>query len=137
MHTAEHIFNQSMVRKFGIERSFSNHIEKKKSKCDYNFQRNLSAQEVTELEREVNKIIEMDLSVTEEFINISDADSQFNLSIIPKDTSDKIRVIKIGDYDSCLCAGDHVSNTSEIGNFKIISTSHDNNILRVRFRLIS
>lgn len=137
MHTAEHILNQSIVRKFGIERSFSNHIEKKKSKCDYNFQRNLSVQEIKELEEEVNKIIEMDLSVTEEFIDISDADSQFNLSRIPKNTSDKIRVIKIGDYDSCLCAGDHVSNTSEIGNFKIISTSHDNNILRVRFRLIS
>jgi len=30
MHTAEHILNQTMVRMFGTERSFSNHIERKR-----------------------------------------------------------------------------------------------------------
>ncbi len=41
MHTAEHILNQTMVRIFGCERSFPSHIEKKKSKCDYRFDRPL------------------------------------------------------------------------------------------------
>jgi Ser-tRNA(Ala) deacylase AlaX len=35
MHTAEHILNQTMVRMFGCPRSRNAHIEKKKSKCDY------------------------------------------------------------------------------------------------------
>ena len=42
MHSAEHILNQTMVRMFNRGRSFSNHIEKKKSKCDYHFDRNLT-----------------------------------------------------------------------------------------------
>jgi Ser-tRNA(Ala) deacylase AlaX len=35
MHTAEHILNQTMVRMFGCARSRNTHIERKKSKCDY------------------------------------------------------------------------------------------------------
>jgi len=46
MHTAEHILNQTMVRMFGCGRSFSSHIEKKKSKCDYRFERALSEEEL-------------------------------------------------------------------------------------------
>lgn len=46
MHTAEHILNATMVKAFGCERSFSNHIEKKKSKCDYYFKRNLTPEEL-------------------------------------------------------------------------------------------
>ncbi len=56
MHTAEHILNQTMVRMFGCGRSFSSHIEKKKSKCDYRFKRALSGEETRELERRVNEV---------------------------------------------------------------------------------
>ena len=34
-HSAEHILNQAMVRMFGCSRSRVNHIERKKSKCNY------------------------------------------------------------------------------------------------------
>lgn len=67
MHSAEHILNQTMVRMFNCGRSFSNHIEKKKSKCDYHFQRNLTLNEIEELELSINKVIQQDLEVTEEF----------------------------------------------------------------------
>ena len=42
MHTVEHVLNQTMVRQFNVERAFSSHLEKKKSKCDYHFHRNIS-----------------------------------------------------------------------------------------------
>ena len=45
MHTAEHILNQTMLRFFGCGRCFSAHIERKKSKCDYRFERPLTASE--------------------------------------------------------------------------------------------
>jgi len=57
MHSAEHILNQTMVRMFKCGRSFSNHIEKKKSKCDYHFDRELNKEEVEEIERKVNDVI--------------------------------------------------------------------------------
>ncbi len=135
MHSAEHILNQTMVRMFSCGRSFSNHIEKKKSKCDYHFSRNLTEAEIDDIELKVNQIIQQDLPVTEEFYSKDDAETIFNLSKLPTDAGEKIRIIKIGDYDACPCSGLHVSHTNEIGKFKIISTDNNENVLRIRFKL--
>jgi misacylated tRNA(Ala) deacylase len=136
MHSAEHILNQTMVRIFNCGRSFSNHIEKKKSKCDYHFNRNLTQQEIEEIESRVNEVIKQNLVVSEEFYSRDEVNEKFNLSKLPDDVGDKIRIIKIGNYDACPCSGLHVSNTDEIGTFKIISTDYNNNVLRIRFKLI-
>jgi Ser-tRNA(Ala) deacylase AlaX len=135
MHSAEHILNQTMVRMFNKGRSFSNHIEKKKSKCDYHFDRNLSEGEIELLNKKVNEIIHQDLKVTEEFLQRDEAIKHFKLSQLPEDAGDTIRIIKIGDYDACPCSGVHVSSTKQIGKFQIISTSYEDGVLRVRFKL--
>ena len=135
MHSAEHILNQTMVRMFDCGRSFSNHIEKKKSKCDYHFERNLTEAEISELNERVNQTIQRNLPVVEEFITRDEANEKFNLERLPDSAGETIRIIKIGDYDSCPCSGLHVSNTEEIGSFKIISTDFNNGVLRIRFKL--
>ena len=137
MHSAEHILNQTMVRMFNCSRSFSNHIEKKKSKCDYHFERELSQAEIEEIENGVNEVILSNLEVAEEFYPREDAEEKFNLSKLPDNAGGKIRIIKIGDYDICPCSGLHVSNTKEIGSFRIISTSFSDGVLRIRFKLLA
>jgi Ser-tRNA(Ala) deacylase AlaX len=124
-----------MVRMFNCGRSFSNHIEKKKSKCDYHFERDLTGAELEEIERRVNEVIQDDLKVVEDFISKDDAEKEYNLTKLPDEAGDTIRIIKIGDYDACPCSGLHVSHTKEIGRFKIISTGYDDGKLRVRFKL--
>ena len=136
MHTAEHILNQTMVRLFNKGRAFSSHIEKKKSKCDYHFDRDLTPQEVEEIQRRVNEVIAAGLPVAEKLMPREGAAQRFDLSRLPEGaTADTLRVITVGDYDSCPCIGQHVSNTREIGIFRIASTNHENGVLRVRFRL--
>ena len=137
MHSAEHILNQTMVRMFDCGRSFSNHIEKKKSKCDYHFSRNLTQSEILEIEEQVNEVIKKDLLVTEHFYSKREAEKLFNLSKLPYEAGEKIRIIKIGDYDACPCSGLHVTKTNEIGIFKIISTSFNDGVLRIRFKLLA
>jgi alanyl-tRNA synthetase len=135
MHSAEHILNQTMVRMFNSGRSFSAHIEKKKSKCDYHFNRNLTADEIAVIENKVNEIILADMKVTEEYFTREEVQNSINLEKLPEDAGDKIRIIKIGDYDTCPCRGEHIKSTAEIGGFKIISSDFSEGILRVRFRL--
>jgi Ser-tRNA(Ala) deacylase AlaX len=135
MHTAEHVLNQTMVRMFNCGRSFSNHIEKKKSKCDYHFSRNLTAEEILAIEQNVNSVLSSGLEVREEFIDRNIAENLFDLVRLPDESGDRIRIIRIGDYDACPCSGNHVTNTSEVSDFKIISTSFEDNILRIRFRI--
>ncbi len=136
MHSTEHILNQTMDRMFNCGRSFSAHIEKKKSKVDYHFNRDLSENEILEIENKVNEVIKSNFTVIEEFYDKNEAIKKFNLSKLPDDAGDNIRIIKIGDYDSCPCIGNHVKNTSEIGVFKIISSDYKNGVLRIRFKLL-
>jgi misacylated tRNA(Ala) deacylase len=135
MHSAEHIVNQTMIRMFGSARCFSAHIEKKKSKLDYRFDRTLTQKELDELARKVNDIIHADLHVTEEFVPRDEAERQYNLERLPEDAGDHIRIIRIGDYDACPCIGPHVKSTGEIGTFRVVSASFEEGILRIRYKL--
>ncbi|PID59675.1 MAG: hypothetical protein CR986_05245 [Ignavibacteriae bacterium] len=135
MHTAEHILNQIMLKDYTKARSFTTHIEKKKSKVDYHFDRNLTDDELLDIQNKVNKIIDSSLDVTENFLSYAEAAKDFNLEKLPADAGNKIRIINIGNFDSCPCIGQHVKNTNEIGKFKIISSSFNENVLRLRFKL--
>ena len=135
MHTAEHILNQTMVRLFGTGRCFSAHIERKKSKCDYHFTRELSTAEISRIEKEINTVIAAGLPVKEEFVSRRAAESRFDLSRLPADSGEQIRIVRVGDYDSCPCIGPHVNSTAALGNFRITSSSFEDGVLRIRFKL--
>ena len=138
MHTCEHIINQTMIRLFGCGRSVSAHIERKKSKLDYRLTACPTEEQINNLENTVNQIIMQHLPVTTEFITQEEAKGRFDLKRLPEDASETVRVVKVGDYDECLCIGTHVANTSEIGTFKIISHDWDgeNKRWRIRFKLV-
>ena len=124
-----------MVRLFGCDRSFSSHIEKKKSKCDYHFDRPLTAGEEQQLTEQVNSIIRLNLPVTERYMALEEASHSFSLKRLPEGAGDTVRIVSVGTYDHCPCIGPHVGNTSEIGVFQLISTSFEAGVLRIRFKL--
>ena len=135
MHTAEHILNGTMVRLFGCPRSRNAHIERKKSKCDYILAQAPTEEQVAEIERAVNEVIERNLEVTIDFIPLAEAAGLVDLSKLPEDVSQTLRIVRVGDYDTCACIGAHVSNTSEIGHFKILSHDYENGRWRVRWKV--
>ena len=135
MHSAEHILNQTMDRIFNCGRCFNAHIEKKKSKCDYRFDRPLSQKEIQEIQRRVNQIIAEDLPVTEKYISKSEALNNYNTDKLPDDAGNTIRIVQIGDYDACPCIGPHVKSSGEISGFQITSSNFDEGVLRIRFKL--
>jgi misacylated tRNA(Ala) deacylase len=135
MHSAEHVLNQTMVRLFDCGRSFSAHIERKKSKCDYHFDRPLTKAEVGDIEKQVNEVIQADLPVTEQYMTKEESADRFDLHRLPENVGDPVRIVRVGDYDACPCIGPHVKSTKEIGGFRIGSTSFENGVLRIRFKL--
>ena len=135
-HTCEHVLNATMVAMFGCPRSRNAHVERKKSKCDYLLDAEPSAETVAEIERKVNEVIASGLDVTVEFVTRDQAASIVDLSKLPEDASETLRIVRIGDYDACACIGAHVSNTSEIGQFKIISHSYADGVWRLRWKVV-
>lgn len=135
MHTCEHILNQTMVRMFGCGRSVNAHIERKKSKCDYVLQQAPTDEQIAAITQKVNEVIGMNLPVYEEIMSREEAAKIADLSKLPAEASEMLRVIRVGTYDACACIGQHVNNTSELGMFEIISHDFENGRWRVRFKL--
>lgn len=135
MHTAEHILNGTMVRMFGCTRSRNAHIERKKSKCDYLLDACPTDKQVIQLEAAVNEVIARNLDVTIEFMSREQAAAIVDLSKLPEDASETLRIVRVGDYDACACIGAHVKNTAEIGSFKILSHDYENGRWRVRWKV--
>jgi len=135
MHSAEHILNQTMVRMFNCGLAFSAHIEKKKSKCDYHFERNLTTEELARIEGRVNEVVKSDLPIIERVLSREEASKIVSLAKLPEDAGESVRLITIGDYDVCPCSGVHASSTKEIGVFHIISSDWTDGVLRIRFNI--
>ena len=136
MHTAEHILNKTMVNMFGCERSKNAHIERKKSKCDYHLECEPTPEQMMEIERRVNEVIDSHVDVTVEFVDRNHIPAEVDLSKLPDDASETLRLVRVGNYDVCACIGTHVNNTSEIAPFKILSADWNQGIWRVRFKLL-
>lgn len=85
-------------------------------------------------EKEVNVIIKKDLPIRVVILKRSDAKMLFDLSRVPENV-EKIRVVSIGDFDSRPCKDQHVSKTSEIGDFELLSVERVG-LNRYRFRFM-
>jgi Ser-tRNA(Ala) deacylase AlaX len=149
-HTAEHLLNQLMMRMFGCERSNNAHVERKKSKITYILDRKPDRKEEKGIEVRMNELIREDLPVTFEYVTrvelegmIMEADpdspdAKVSLDRLPDNSSDTIRLVRIGDYDVCPCIGKHVRSTSQIGRFELLGTNWDNDkhTFRVRYKIV-
>jgi misacylated tRNA(Ala) deacylase len=135
MHTTEHILNQTMVRMFGCGRSRNAHIERKKSKCDYLLSTAPTEEQISVIVEQVNAVIASHLPVSISFVSKEEAASFLDLSKLPDEAGVTVRVVRVGDYDACACIGMHVTNTSEIGKFVLLSHDYQEGVWRVRFKL--
>ena len=123
-HTAEHLLNQLMVRMFGTERSRNAHIERKKSKMTFVLQQKPSRKE--------------EKAITYELVERNNLPENVTLERLPEDASEKIRLVRIGNYDVCPCIGKHVRSTKQIGKFELLGTNWDEHSksFRIRFKVI-
>ncbi len=134
-HTAEHLLNQTMVRMFGCERSKNAHIERKKSKINFDLPSCPTPEQIAEIEQCLNRLIEQDLPVTYEFVTRDTIPEGVKLDKLPEDASETLRLVRIGQYDVCPCIGQHVESTKEIGHFRITSTSYNEGSFRIVFKV--
>jgi Ser-tRNA(Ala) deacylase AlaX len=135
MHTAEHILNQTMVRMVGWPRSRTALSERKESQWDYVLPEEPGEGVLLEVERRVNEVIDQHLPVVIDFLSQAEAKGIVDLSKLPEDVSETLRIVRIGDYDACACIGEHVNNTSEIGHFKLLNCDYADGRLRMRFKV--
>ena len=137
-HTAEHLLNQTMIRMFGCKRSYNAHVERKKSKMSFYLNQKPSRQQEKEIERRMNELIDEDLPVTFEMASRDELPPEVEQDRLPADAGERVRLVRIGDYDVCPCIGKHVRSTAQIGRFEMLGTNWDEHerSFRVRFKII-
>lgn len=135
-HTAEHLLNQTMVRRYGCSRSRHAHIERKKSKIGWELPQSPTEEEVAQLEQCINDLIAQALPVRCEYVTADQLPPEVEVSKLPDDVSTTLRLVRIGDYDVCACIGAHVGNTREIGTFKINSWRYQDGLFRIVYKVV-
>ncbi len=81
----------------------------------------ITKEELKVIEEKVNDIILESLNITCENMSISDAKNKGAMALFGEKYGDEVRVVSMGDYSIELCGGTHLTNTSQIGMFKILS----------------
>ncbi|MBD3280194.1 histidine--tRNA ligase [Candidatus Dojkabacteria bacterium] len=118
LETTQHIVLKVLMSDYGAyqvaKEMYSNRI-RLDVKCD----KDLTKLDKKDLEMKVNAIINRNLDVSEAIYDIEDVLVEVDLSLLPEGV-EKVRVISIGEFDSQPCDDPHVSNTSEIGKYKLL-----------------
>ena len=86
---------------------------------DFNFDRKLTTEEKKVIEDLMNKKIKESLEVNMQEMTPEEAKKVGAVGVFDDKYGDKVKVYKIGNFSTELCAGPHVENTSELGHFKI------------------
>lgn len=81
----------------------------------------MTAKDLQAVEQMVNDQIWKEIPVKTVETDIDSAKEMGAIALFSDKYGDKVRVVKIGDYNTEFCGGDHVKNTNELGLFKIVS----------------
>ena len=128
-HSATHLLHEALRRVLG------KHVIQKGSfvgpdrlRFDFSHMKPVSADEVNKIEKYVNTMVQSKSNVRTRLMTPKEAVENGALALFGEKYGDEVRVLSMGAdkntyFSTELCGGTHVRNTSEIGNFKIISQS--------------
>ena len=124
-HTATHILQKALKEILGTHVAQKGSlVNSERLRFDFIHSGTVDQDQFQKIEKIVLDAIDRSMPVNTEIMSIEDAKKSGALALFGEKYPDNVRVVTIGDnFSKELCGGEHISNTSQIGCFKILSLS--------------
>ncbi|MFA6524700.1 MAG: alanine--tRNA ligase [Patescibacteria group bacterium] len=121
LHTATHLLHKALRTVLGdhVAQKGSN-ITSERLRFDFTHPRKVTEEELDSVERLVNEQIQKELPVKFTEISLEEAKKMNAIGLFESKYGERVKVYEIGDFSMEICGGPHVTNTKELGSFKII-----------------
>ncbi len=121
-HSATHLLHAALRKVLGTHVTQAGSlVDSQKTRFDFTHNKPLSSDEIKQIEDLVNEQIAQAHPVTVELMSPKEATEKGAMALFGEKYGDTVRVLTMGDFSCELCGGTHVSNTSQIRLFKVIS----------------
>lgn len=120
LHTATHLLHQALRQVLGdhVAQKGSN-ITVERLRFDFSHPQKMTPEEIQKVEDIVNGAIGRDLAVTREEMSVEEAKANGAIGLFEQKYGDKVSIYTVGDFSKEICGGPHVTQTAELGRFKI------------------
>lgn len=121
-HTATHLLQKALKNILGDHVSQAgSYVDDERLRFDFTHPQKMTEQQMRQVEDQVNQQIFNGLNVDIQIMNKDEAMQSGAMALFDEKYGDEVRVVSVGDYSKELCGGCHVSNSAQIGLFKIES----------------
>ena len=121
-HSATHLLHKALKEVLGEHvNQAGSLVTSERLRFDVTHFEAITKEELKVIEEKVNDVILESLNITCENRSINDAKNKGAMALFGEKYGDEVRVVSMGDYSIELCGGTHLTNTSQIGMFKILS----------------
>lgn len=121
-HSATHLLHKALKEVLGDHvNQAGSLVTPERLRFDITHFEAISNEELKVIEEKVNNVILASLDIKCDIMNIKKAKEKGATALFGEKYGDEVRVVSMGDYSTELCGGTHLTNTSQVGMFKILS----------------
>ena len=120
LHTATHLLHSALKRVLGdhVEQRGS-HINAERLRFDFTHGDKMTAEQLAEVEGYVNDAIAAEIDIYFQEMSFDEAQAAGAIGLFEDKYGDRVKVYFMGKYSTEVCGGPHVSNTRDLGGFRI------------------
>ena len=121
-HSSLHLLQSALIKVLGDHiAQAGSYVCDEYARFDFTHFEKVNDEQLREIENIVNEYIMQEIPVVTEELSMEEASKRNAIALFDEKYGDTVRVVTMGDASCEFCGGTHVSNTSELGVFKIVN----------------